>query len=275
MNAYVFLRCLMPAPVRRFLRGFVLALAGPSWYPAPSIARQSIAFTYRGRNLTLEADHTIPLYETIAELVDYDSYQLGALQPPSPGPVLVLDIGANIGAASVLFATIPQAKVLAYEPLPANGQSLIANLARNGITQVTWRPAAITRNDGQADFMISPIDNVGGRLAGSDKAEGHRITVQTLAWASVLREAGEGEIYLAKIDCEGGEYDIVDQFDESTSRRIRYLTFEVHDRNREHNLATIRAKLEKWGYRTRYKADVFKRPSLHHLLAESTLLIPE
>lgn len=80
---------------------------------------------------------------------------------------------------------------------------------------------------------------------------------------------------MVKSDCEGGEYDIVDQMDGCTSRRIRYFTFEVHDLDRKHNLRTIRARLEKIGYRTFYKADIFNRPTLHHLLAESIRLVPE
>ena len=269
------IRRLIPEPIRRLIRRILPAPPGPVWYPAPSISRQSIAFNYHGRTLNLEADHSIPLYETIAELVDYDAYQFGALQLPPPGPVRILDVGANIGAASVLLATIPGAQVLAYEPLPVNVETMTANLQRNGLTNVTLRPVAVTDRDGQADFLPSEEANVGGRMAGFDDAKGHRISVQTLAWSSVLREVGGGEIYLVKIDCEGGEYNIVDQLDENAAGRIRYFTFEVHDLDARRSVVTVQNRLKQLGYRTHYKADIFSRPSLHHLLAESTLLIPE
>lgn len=274
MTTRVRLRGLIPAPLRRLLRKLRPASPGPGWYPAPSIHQQLITFTHGHRTLTLEADHSIPLYETIAELVDYDAYQLKAVRLPEQGPLLMLDIGANIGAASVLLAGWPGARVLAYEPLPANGRALTANLQRNGIHHVTWRPAAITDRDGQAEFLAGEEANVGGRLAGSTSG-GKRLTVDTLSWASVLREAGEAEIFLVKMDCEGGEYDILRQFDANTARRIRYLTFEVHDLDADRSIVTLQKRLQQLGYRTRYKADIFKRPWLHHLLAESSLLIPE
>lgn len=274
MTTRVRLRGLVPAPLRRLLRKIRPAAPGPGWYPAPSIQRQTITFTFRDHTLTLEADHSIPLYETIAELVDYDAYQLTSLRRPDQGPLLMLDIGANIGAASLLLAGWPGARVLAYEPLPANGAALTANLQRNGFTNVTWRPVAITDRDGQADFLAGEEANVGGRMAGAT-AGGKRLTVETLSWASVLREAGDTEIFLVKMDCEGGEYDILRQFDATTARRIRYLTFEVHDLDAARSIVTLQKRLHELGYRTRYKADIFKRPWLHHLLAESTLLIPE
>lgn len=123
-------------------------------------------------------------------MVDYDAYQLERLHPPPPGPVRILDIGANVGTASVIFAAIPRAEVLACEPLPANGHFLVANLERNKLTRVHWLSVAVSRSDGEADFVVSAADNVGGRLAGSCKAGGYRITVQTMAWASLLREVG-------------------------------------------------------------------------------------
>jgi hypothetical protein len=63
---------------------------------APSVERQTIRFRFLGRTLTVEADYDTPLYETVAEVVDYDCYQLRRVADALRNTA-VLDVGANIG----------------------------------------------------------------------------------------------------------------------------------------------------------------------------------
>jgi FkbM family methyltransferase len=237
-----------------------------SWAPAPSITRQCVEFVWRQRALRAEADFKTPLYETVAELVDYDSYQLAGLPWPS-APFHVLDIGANIGVAALLFASVPGATVTCFEPLRENCERLRANVALNGLKPVTVVEAAIGRADGESAFQAHASISVAGRLGGRKQAgEWRSTTVRTVSLRTALA-ACEGEIFLIKSDCEGGEYDILDQLTPDLAMRVRHMTFEIHDVDERRNLVAARRKMESLGFALAYKPDVHGRPELHHLLA--------
>src|SRR5437868_11547535 len=199
------------------------------FYPALSVEEQLISLQFRGRRLSIAADYGMPLYDTIYELIDYDCYQIQKLSLAENKHVIV-DIGANIGVSSVMFSQFPNSTVVCFEPFVENCSYLEANVARNQLTNVSVIQAAISKNNGTALFLSKPDANVGGYLLDDNQAEGgHLIEVPTLCLQSALESVPSGSIYLLKIDCEGGEYDIVDQMDCSLADRVVNMTFEVHD----------------------------------------------
>ncbi len=243
------------------------SLGNAAWVPASSVEEQRMRFRVSEQSYWVSADSGTPLYETIAELVDMDAYQLSKVAWPRDRTFTVVDIGANIGVASLLFARYPGAKVLAFEPLPANLQKLQGNLDLNGITNVQAIGAAVSAKRGSALFQVNPASNVGGHLD-ADAGNMHTtITVPTLAWEDIRSLAGDWPIFLVKMDCEGGEYDILNAIPEADLRRIPYLTMEVHDVDRHHRLPWVVDKLQRMGFTLSYQPDMFQRPNLHHLLA--------
>jgi len=236
------------------------------FHPARSVVEQRMVFTVRGRSLTVVADHALPLYDTIAEIVDFDAYQLAALPALGPAP-LILDVGANVGVASLVLAQIPGATVIAFEPVPANATRLRENLARNGAGNVEVVVKAMTARDGTAPFRAVPDESVGGRVWDGADGEGGLVTVATVSLRTALAPYADREVALIKIDCEGGEYDIVEQLDAELAERIRALTFEVHDRDAARNVRTLSGRLRALGYRLTSRPDLFGRRALHHLLA--------
>ena len=235
------------------------------WAPAPSITSQSMTFRFRGSTLRIEADHTTPLYETIAELVDFDAYQLASVPWPTTGPVTLVDIGANIGVCAAMLATIPGAHVHCYEPLPTNAERLRANLQANGITQATCHEAAVTATDGTATFLPNPTVSVAGRVLETPAGDGSGIRVKTVSLATLFQTCGD--VFLMKVDCEGGEYDLLEQLTPANAARVRHLTFEVHDLDKDRNADTLCRKLEAAGYSVSRKPDLYGRAYLHHVLA--------
>ena len=77
----------------------------------------------------------------------------------------------------------------------------------------------------------------------------------------------EGDIGLMKVDCEGGEYDIVEQMTADVAARIARITFEIHDLDEDRNARSIGARLESLGYVVVWRPDPYGRQSLHHALA--------
>lgn len=236
-------------------------------YIAASIEEQTVSFRWRGRLFTIKSDRTTPVYETIAEVVDYDCYQLTKVAwPETPG--CIVDIGANIGIAAVVLSQLPCRRVVCFEPLPDNCATLQSNIERNGIDNVTVVRAAISDVVGRASFEVSPA-SVGGRLADGKNTQPDQrlISVDCLRLSDALALCGEQNVDLLKVDCEGGEYSIVGQMTLETATRIASLTFEVHDLDSRRNCRSLAAALTKLGYDLQFKPDIFGRSNLHHILA--------
>jgi len=244
---------------------------GYEFKAAPSIKQQVIHFEFKQERLSMTSDHTTPLYDTIAEIVEHDCYQFGQIDFSNSADALVLDIGAQIGTASVVLSRLHRGKILCFEPVPANCRLLQMNLDANKVANAVVVPAAITDRDGFAEFEIDPKSSVAGRAAGL-MATDPRVFSQSLRAKSVtlrtaLQEFPNQMIHLIKLDCEGGEYSIVEQLTPDLLPRVRHLTFEVHDLGPTRNVRVMTAKLQRLGFRVLYKKEQHGRFGLHHLLA--------
>lgn len=122
-----------------------------------------------------------------------------------------LDIGAHIGAASLLLAAeYPYLKIIAVEPIPENVELLRANALLNG-----W-----DRRIRVIEGMAGPAGPVAYRYGGSEMAEMHTFignqpmpanTTQTIINPPGLSlgdlfDLATTPIALVKLDCEGCEY---------------------------------------------------------------------
>jgi len=146
---------------------------------------------------------------------------------------VVVDIGAHIGAFSVLVAAEGARRVLAYEPGAENFRLLTINASRfaaiavhraavwrsdASVASVGWRPAANADNTGGGTVIAC------ASLAGAATDAGAPQAVETIALDAIIQR--EGPIGLVKIDAEGSEYPIL-----ATSRhldRVEVIVGEYH-----------------------------------------------
>jgi FkbM family methyltransferase len=234
--------------------------------PSSIVEEQVFKFRVSGRELTVRADYRTALYDMIAEVVDYDAYQLRQIQWKSNGERHILDIGANVGVTALVFSQVPNANVDCYEPDPGNCKLLQQNLGLNGVTNVKVFQAAVTNTDGTTEFEVDE-ESTGGHVATRNAAaKGHKIKVTATTLQSAVERCGP-TIDLLKCDCEGGEYDIVEQITPGLAARILNITLEVHDLDQSHNLEQISTRLSSLGYRLSCKPDMWERSALHLLLA--------
>jgi FkbM family methyltransferase len=139
-------------------------------------------------------------------------------------PRTIVDVGANVGLASVYFANrYPSAKIIALEPEPSNFAVLVKNVAPyRTITSVN---AALWKEDTQVHVGVESDD--AGKWAfkvvpaGGSQVRG--VTMQTL-----MRETGLGSIDLLKVDIEGGEKEVFESCDWLQS--VKVMIIELHDR---------------------------------------------
>lgn len=155
----------------------------------------------------------------------------------SKSAVTIFDIGAHIGAFSVIMATlVPRAVVRAFEPAPDNFAVLEQNIRHAGLTgRVTATLAGVGGRSGflaAGDIGRSPD----GRNTGGHSVVGTRVHVAAPAdgGASVpLMPLGplldrETSVDILKIDCEGSEFEILYGLTPEQVARIETMVGEIH-----------------------------------------------
>ena len=123
---------------------------------------------------------------------------------PPGEPATILDLGANCGYATLLFARrYPDAQIASLEPHAANVSALRRNLALNGVDARVIAGAA-AREDGPVVLHVST--SLSHTLAAEgpvDSAKG--LIVDGWSVPTLMRRLGWDRIDLLKIDIEGYE----------------------------------------------------------------------
>ena len=136
----------------------------------------------------------------------------------------VLDIGANIGAFSILAGYLGAKKVIAVEPISSTYDSLLKNIdhaklknivpLKNIVSDVSGNLCNISLN---VNSGHNSMYNVGERFE----------TVETITLSDLLDKLDSDNILL-KLDCEGAEYDIILNATEQEMARIDSIALEIH-----------------------------------------------
>jgi FkbM family methyltransferase len=170
------------------------------------------------RNIRTRGFWEIQAPQELADLADT------TLPPPDDYPRYLLDIGANIGFYTLLFAHF-RWHVIAIEPMPSNLRALNISLCLNPrlARRVTIVPAALTVPEDAGGMCIIRADNkrfgnggIGnGKLncGRNDFPEGPCVSneqsrcevVATRTLDSVLKEVQPPRIDVVKVDVEGQE----------------------------------------------------------------------
>ncbi len=161
--------------------------------------------------------------EVVDEVWRVDQYGLG-VGADVRGKVVV-DVGANIGAFSVLVAALGARQVHAWEPEPSNFAMLEANTA--AFPNIARRQEALGSAD--AELILAPgpggVHGGGTHAVLPSESEAPAVAKDPQNVVVALRHAGEalaeiGPIGLLKLDCEGSEYAICSVLDLTQIERI-------------------------------------------------------
>ncbi len=172
--------------------------------------------------ITLDVDDDPVCKVIMREMKQYDLDSIDF----QPGDV-VIDVGSHVGIVSIYLAKkYPGIEVYAYEPTPANYNRLVRNIGANGVVQqVTPFNLAVTGDGKPITLTGNPNDNSGGMSAFTEP--GHvKFEAQSLTLEQVFNGI-EGRIKLLKVDCEGGEYSLL-QAKPEILNRVDYLRAEFH-----------------------------------------------
>lgn len=149
------------------------------------------------------------------------------VQLPDFAPRSILDLGANVGYTSVLFAVRwPEARILAVEPATDNMVLLKRNTGPyRGVTAIraaVWsRPAEVAVTNPEAAANAYRMSDASGG-AGEERIPAHTV-------GQLIERLGCARLNLLKMDVEGAEAEIfrgpLEWLD-----RVDVMVVELHDR---------------------------------------------
>jgi len=150
----------------------------------------------------------------------YEPYETSLLLSNIDSGDIIIDVGANIGYYTIIFADKvgPSGKVYAFEPDPANFSLLKKNIEENKLYNIEAVNGALGSRIGSSDLYIS-WDNYGDhrlyqdqdnymdlRLYKNEKARNHiKVKCDTLDNYLFRNNIDDRKIKLIKIDTQGYE----------------------------------------------------------------------
>lgn len=179
--------------------------------------------------------------QMISEVLLHEAYS-----PPASleqGSVAhVVDLGANIGCASIYFSGVfPKARILAVEPVAETAAVLEQNLARNDVSATTLQ-SAVARKSGPVTLFVSEwwassttTRKVAQRRASqSSRPEAtlnsEQRTVPGVSIGELFETHGLSSVDILKIDVEGAEEELL-QGSEPWLSIVKAVVMEFHDKD--------------------------------------------
>jgi FkbM family methyltransferase len=134
---------------------------------------------------------------------------------------VVVDIGANIGVASLYFLTrSADTFVYAFEPVPQNIEAFLENTS-GFRSRIELGQTAVGAASGTVSFGVEPTGKFGGMKSKSDA----RIEVPCVSINEVMERvlSKHGQVDCLKVDVEGSEADLLSAMDHRFWARIRSI----------------------------------------------------
>ncbi len=183
----------------------------------------------------------VPIGDEIIEFDCFDNWlsrwvNLGVLQGETypyfafiPDVQMVLDVGANCGAASVWFsACYPNAEIHAFEPSATTFGLLEANAARR--SNVIAHNIGLHRTDQTLPLYAGDVDSVTASVFPRDNNSVQSEMVSLRSARNWLAEHSIERVDVMKVDVEGCEFDVLDSMrDLLPSIRLLYVEYDSKD----------------------------------------------
>ena len=180
---------------------------------------------YRMRcGVKLHTRHNRSDFHMIDEIWAYKKYDYFGCRV-APGDVVV-DIGANIGTFSLYAAKVCGAsRVLSFEPFLENYKMLSKNVEQNRLGSVTCVNQAVTGNGGVRALSLDSVDS-GSHSVVNGPFE-RTVDVVCCTLEDVFQRFSLTKIDYLKMDCEGAEYEILENAG-ARLRQIGRVSMETH-----------------------------------------------
>jgi FkbM family methyltransferase len=166
------------------------------------------------------------------------------------GKSVIIDIGANIGVFSIYAALEGKnVKVYTFEPISKNYQLLLKNISNNNLSdRIKPFNLGIASKNEKRKFHLesSPLHSLVQKGENNFSA-----SVDCISLNYVLVKNKISKVDLLKMNCEGGEYEILYSTPIDCFKKIFEIRMEYHNIDSEkNNLNHLISFLENMGYKT-------------------------
>lgn len=157
--------------------------------------------------------HDMSLYPAVRN-GGFEAIEIDALLARVRPDDTVWDVGANIGIYAVLLGRAAHAgQVVSFEPVTESRERLLGNIARNGLTNVTVEPVALSDQEGQAQMLVHSnahgCDYIGSSGDAAVRTDDATVTevldVRITTGAAYADASPHGLPDVIKVDIEGHE----------------------------------------------------------------------
>lgn len=152
----------------------------------------------------------------------------------------VVDIGANIGDTAIFYALNGAKKVIGIEPFPKNFQLARENIIVNNLDEIIeLLQAGCSSKKGIIKIDPKYQSNIESKLRNFDSG----VDIPLLTLKEIIEKFEIPKNSVLKIDCEGCEYDIIENTPSKILTQFSSMQIEYHS-----GFYNLKRKLESIGY---------------------------
>tara|TARA_B100000029_G_scaffold318156_1_gene310563 strand:- start:3614 stop:4606 length:993 start_codon:yes stop_codon:yes gene_type:complete len=157
---------------------------------------------------------------------------------------IVLDIGANIGDTAIYFATKGARKVIGIEPFHENFKIAQKNIAFNNfLNEIELVQAGCSSESGKIKISTEDQSNIESVIKESETGE----DISLVSLKDIIEKYKIPKDSILKIDCEGCEYDIIENAEDETLLHFSQIQLEYHS-----GYKSLKRKFESIGYEVKF-----------------------
>jgi len=184
----------------------------------------------------------------IEEVLSNNCYGLSPKMFIDCGPLVIIDIGAHIGAFSIAATQfMNDVTIFSYEPDEDSFQLLKKNILSNGVVEkVKPHKLAVTGDVHTAAYFEkgTPANmHPAGKRMSLRKDSVHTIEAKVLTLSDIFFRNAIDFCHILKIDCEGEEVPILLSTPREVLRKVEMLVGEFHDFDVNFKMALLKKHL--------------------------------
>lgn len=211
-----------------------------------------LKFNHKNLELQLNSEADVSVFEEI--FVDRDYKILDSIITKASN--CILDVGAHIGLFSIYCHCLnPQVPIFAFEPEEKNFQTLKENFKKNSIRNVLAKNLAVSATEGPKTLYLSPDSHNHSLIDVTNQSK----IVQSTTLEQIVTKHNLSKIDLLKLDCEGAEFEIIENTPLETFKVIQNIYLEYHLYQDNLNPDKILSKLQKANFKVESKPSHYDR----------------